>query len=133
MARKNDGGEYIRDDDEDSSRRDDGGRPPRRPRRTSYDDDENDDYEDRPRRRRPISSDDSWLDQQFANTNIAVLVLFGLCCGWIALVFSIVGVAACNNPTAKQNALVVLIVSIIASGLSALVIIGNSMNNPGFR
>jgi hypothetical protein len=51
------------------------------------------------------------LDGTFANTNIVVLVLFGLCCGVIALAFGIVGLVACKDELAKRNALIVTAIS----------------------
>jgi hypothetical protein len=105
------------------------------PGRRRRDEDYDDDY-DRPRRRyrsiRRGDGDDSWIDQQFANTNIVVLVLFGLCCGWIALVFAIVGVATCQNPTARQNATIVLVVSIVTSVAAVFMVLANAARGPGF-
>lgn len=74
-------------------------------------DDYDEDY-DRPRRR---SVERNWLDEQFLNTPFFVLILFALCCGNIALIFSILGIALCKDPQAKKNAITVLIVSIVAS------------------
>ena len=34
------------------------------------------------------------LDAMFANTNIVILILFGFCCGYIALILGIVGLVA---------------------------------------
>jgi hypothetical protein len=90
---------------------DDYDEPPRRRRR-----DEDEDYdEDRPRRRRrSVAREDlNWLDQQFLNTSMVLLVLFPLCCGLVALVFAISGVAACSHPEARRRALVVLIISLV--------------------
>ena len=58
------------------------------------------------------------LDGVFAKTNIVILVLFGVCCGIIALIFGIVGLIACNDPRAKQNALIVTIISGIVTAAS---------------
>ncbi len=76
--------------------------------------DENDDdldIRDRPASRR--TRELSWFDQQFRNTNIVVLVLFALCCGEVALIFGILGVALCHDPTARRNATVVLSVGVV--------------------
>ncbi len=51
------------------------------------------------------------LDGMFAKTHIVLLILFGFCCGGIALILGIVGLVACQDPRAKQNALIVTIIS----------------------
>ncbi|HTU90516.1 MAG TPA: hypothetical protein VMF69_10615 [Gemmataceae bacterium] len=91
--------------------------PPRRRRREEEDDDE----DDRPRRRRRAEL--NWLDKQFINTPMVLLVLFPLCCGWVALAFAIAGVAACQDQRARQRALIVLIISIIGSILGVVIVI----------
>jgi hypothetical protein len=72
---------------------------------------EEDEYggEDLPPPPRPLN----WLDKQFSQTSLVVLVLFPLCCGIIALVFGIIGVAACEHPKARKNAIIVLVISIV--------------------
>jgi hypothetical protein len=55
-------------------------------------------------------------------TNIVVLILFALCCNGLfalPLILGIVGLVTCKDPQAKQNALVVTIISgiVIASGI----------------
>ena len=64
------------------------------------------------------------LDAMFANTNIVILILFGFCCGYIALILGIVGLVACTDPLAKRNA---LIVTLIAGLLSVVYTIGGIM------
>src|SRR5262249_54805118 len=61
----------------------------RRPlRRRPRDEDDYDyDDEDLPRIPRP----QNWLDRQFSQTSIVLLVLFPLCCGMFALIFGIIG------------------------------------------
>jgi hypothetical protein len=71
------------------------------------------------------------MDGLFGKTNMIVLILFGLCCGYIALILGIVGLVTCKDPRAKQNA---LIVTIIAAIMSAIGTIGGFMgggNVPG--
>ena len=63
---------------------------------------------------------ESWLDKQYANTSMVVLVIFSFCCGGIALIFSIVAYFTCQNPTAKQNALICMIISGIMTVLNIL-------------
>jgi hypothetical protein len=62
------------------------------------------DYDDEPVRY-------TWIDDQFANINPVVLILFPLCCGIFALIFSIIGVCACRDPQARSNAIVMLCIS----------------------
>ncbi len=81
---------------------------PRPLRRRRRDQDEYDD-EDLPR----LPRRQNWLDKQFSQTSIVLLVLFPLCCGVVALVFGIIGVAACEHPKARQNAIIVLVISIV--------------------
>lgn len=56
---------------------------------------------------------DSWIDRQFRNTNLAILVLAAFCCGCPTLIFSIWGVIACKDPVAKKNATTTLVVSLV--------------------
>lgn len=53
----------------------------------------------------------SWIDKQFLNTGIGILVLGSLCCAFPMLVFSLVGYLTCTIPEAKDKARVALIVS----------------------
>src|SRR4051794_1952848 len=90
--------------------------PPRRRRPGPAPDDE---YEDAPRRRAGRAADEdyedddrprrrrrelSWLDKQFLNTSMVLLVLFPLCCGIVALVVGVIGMNTCEHPRAKRNA-----------------------------
>ncbi|MFO0956714.1 MAG: hypothetical protein U0800_04505 [Isosphaeraceae bacterium] len=59
-----------------------------------------------------------FLDKTFGNTNIIVLVLFSFCCGWVALIFGILGLAMCKEPLAKRNATIV-------TGIAAVMIVAN--------
>jgi hypothetical protein len=74
---------------------------------------------DEPRIRR---SELGWLDRQFLDTNMVLLVIFSLCCGVIALTFGVIGVCTCQHPDAKQKALVVTIISGI---MVVLGVVGN--------
>lgn len=60
------------------------------------------------------------LDKTFRDTNIVILILFALCCGFIAMVLSIIGVATAKDEKAKQNAIICLVISAISGGLSTL-------------
>jgi uncharacterized membrane protein len=65
-----------------------------------------DDYDDRPRGTGELGP----LDKMFRDTNVVILVLFGLCCGVIAAVFGLVGMLTAKDPKAKSNATLVLII-----------------------
>ena len=79
-----------------------------RPLRRRRDEDEYED-DDLPR----VPRRQSWLDRQFSQTSLVLLVLFPMCCGVFALIFGIIGVAACEHPKARQNAIIVLVISIV--------------------
>lgn len=56
------------------------------------------------------------LDGMFAKTNMVLLILFCFCCQPIPLILGILGLALCKDPRAKQNALVVTILSAVLLG-----------------
>lgn len=58
------------------------------------------------------------LDKTFRDTNIVLLILFGVCCGIIALALSLVGFLTAKDPKAKSNAMIVLIISGIIVALN---------------
>src|SRR5262249_19591843 len=95
-----------RDDDYDRGRDDDRGR-----RR-------DDDYDDRDRIRR--GPPQGGMDGFFSN-NVALYVLFGLCCGLIALIVGIIGLSTCQNPESKQNAMVCTIVAGISMVIGVVI------------
>jgi len=73
----------------------------------------------------------NWLDKQFAHTSLPILVIFPLCCGLPAFGFGLAGVIACQHPTARRNAVIVLVISIIAMVLGvALQVISILNENP---
>ncbi len=53
----------------------------------------------------------SWIDKQFKNTSMVILILFPFCCGGIALIFGIIGLVTCKHPTARRNAIIVTCIS----------------------
>jgi hypothetical protein len=64
------------------------------------------------------------LDGMFAKTNIVILIIFGLCCNGIALILGVVGLLACKDPRAKQNALIVTIIGGIITALGVIAQVG---------
>lgn len=77
--------------------------------------DDDDDYDDRPAR--SGGGGMGPLDGMYRNTNIVVLVLFGICCGLIAFVLSLVAFLTAKDPKAKSNAMLVMLISGILSAL----------------
>jgi hypothetical protein len=95
--------------------------PPPPPRHRFQPDDEEEDYDyERPRR---LPKQRTWIDQQFGQTSMVILVLFSLLCGAVALVFAILGVVLCEDPTPRRKAVIVLVLSVIDAGLFAWLII----------
>jgi hypothetical protein len=89
-----------------------------RPRRRRPDSDEEDEFDyQRPRR---VRIQRSWLDAQFADTSMVLLVLFPFCCGPFALIFGIVGVAGCTEDKARRNAIIALVISVLMSMLHGI-------------
>ena len=90
-----------------------------------------DDYDDRDDEiRKPLGP----LDKMYRDTNIVVLIFFGLCCGLIALVLSLVALLTGKDPKAKSNATVVLVISGIMLVIGIIVqILAATMQQPGGR
>ena len=112
-----------RDDDDDDrisnnpragKRRDDDDDPP--PRRRSRDDDD----DDGPRIRKRSGGEMGPLDGMYRDTNIVILVIFGLCCGLISLVMSLIALVTAKDPKAKSNAMTCLIVGIVSQVLGGI-------------
>ncbi len=83
---------------------------------------DDDDFDDRPAR---SSGAKGPLDGMYANTNIVVLVLFGLCCGIIAFVLSLVCYLTAKDPKAKSNAMIVMAIGF------AMFVVGIILNVAG--
>jgi hypothetical protein len=62
----------------------------------------------------------SWIDRQFLDTHMVLIVIVCLCCSIIMLPLGIVGVCTCQVPEARQKALVATILSGILLALSVL-------------
>jgi hypothetical protein len=88
-------------------------RPPERRR----DERPDEDYEGGPRRyddldlTRPPPGELSWMDKQFLDSSVPLVVLFALCCGGIAFGFGLAGVIVCQHPDARQKAWILTIIS----------------------
>lgn len=50
------------------------------------------------------------LDKMYRDTNIVILVIFGVCCSGIALILSLVAYFTGKDAKAKQNAMIVAII-----------------------
>jgi hypothetical protein len=81
------------------------------------DDDYEGDYDDRPRR---SGGQMGPLDGMYRDTNIVVLVLFGLCCGGIAFILSLIAFLTAKDPKAKSNAMIVLIIGAVSAAVGIL-------------
>jgi hypothetical protein len=90
-----------------------------------YDDEDDDD--DLPIKKKELSG----MDAFFGNTSTIVLVFFGLCCGLIALILSIIGLSTCTDEKAKANAKLVLIVCLVGQVIYCVLGMINGMMNPG--
>jgi uncharacterized membrane protein len=60
------------------------------------------------------------LDGLYRDTNIAILVIFGLCCNLIAFILSLIGFLTAKDEKAKHNAMICLIVSIVSMVLGTI-------------
>ena len=83
---------------------------------------DDDDYDDRPAR---SGGPKGPLDGMFANTNIAILVLFAVCCRGIALILSLVCFFTAKDPKAKSIATIVMIID------GAIIVLGIILNFAG--
>jgi hypothetical protein len=73
----------------------------------------------------PPDGEMSWLDRQFANTPIIVMILFALCA--LSFPLSVIGVIGCKHPKARRNALILVVCQLVLFGLYVVyVIVGNS-------
>jgi hypothetical protein len=96
--------------------------PPDVPRRRRREDDyeEETDGGERRIRRRELT----WIDNQMLNTPMVLLVLFSLCCNgcfFLPLIFGIVGLTTCQDPTARDRAKIVTIISAIMVTLGVVI------------
>jgi hypothetical protein len=85
-----------------------------RPRRRRRDEEEND-YDDRPRRKKLQG-----MDALFAKTSMVGIILFGLCCGLLALVLGIVGLVTCKDQKARRNATIVVVISAVMIAVNGI-------------
>jgi hypothetical protein len=100
---------------------DTGSPPPERRRDEDYERGPRDRYGDGLDVSRPPRSELGWLDRQFLDTNIVVLVVFSLCCGLIAFAFGLAGFIACKDPDAKQKAMITMIIGGIAAAIGVAI------------
>lgn len=80
---------------------------------------EDDDYDDRPSGGGGAKGP---LDGMYANTNIVVLVIFGVCCRGIALILSAICYFTAKDPKAKSNAMIVMAID------GGLIVVGIILN-----
>jgi hypothetical protein len=89
---------------------DTGSPPPERRRDEDYERGPRDRYGDDLDVSRPPRRELGWLDRQFLDTSIVVLVIFSLCCNGIAFAIGLAGFIACKDPEAKQKAMITMII-----------------------
>jgi hypothetical protein len=56
----------------------------------------------------------------FADQSIVLLILFGFCCGPIALILGIVGVVTCKGLQAKKNAWILTIIGAASCAITTI-------------
>jgi hypothetical protein len=79
-----------------------------------------DDYDDeRPRSR---SNEYGPLDKMYMDTAFPLLIIFGFCCGGIALILSVIALATAKQPEAKSRATTV---AIIGGAMTVIGIVAN--------
>jgi uncharacterized membrane protein len=80
---------------------------------------------DAPRRRRRDDDDEPValgpLDKMFRDTNSILLIVFGVCCNWIAAIVGLIAMLTAKDPVAKKNGRLVLIIG-AAMGLFWIVV-----------
>ena len=54
------------------------------------------------------------LDKLFRDTNVVILVIFGICCNWIAAILGLIGMLTGKDEKAKSNARLTLIVGVVS-------------------
>lgn len=55
----------------------------------------------------------SWIDKQFAHTALLVVIVAACFCQPFMLIFAIIGVIMCQDPKAKRNATIILVLSAV--------------------
>jgi len=64
----------------------------------------------------------SWIDRQFANTSILIVVVAACFCQPLMLIFAIIGLCLCKTPKAKRNALIITVLSAVL--MTAYLVLG---------
>lgn len=64
------------------------------------------------------------LDKMYRDTNIVILVIFGICCGLIAFILSLVAYLTAKDEKAKSNALIVMIVGAVLTAIGIVAQVG---------
>ena len=60
------------------------------------------------------------LDGLFRDTNVVILVIFGLCCNGIAFILGLIGFLTAKDEKAKSNAMVTMIVGGVVTVLGII-------------
>jgi hypothetical protein len=63
---------------------------------------------------RQLQEEVSWLEKQFINSSYLSLILLPLCCGPVGFLIGLLGVITCRDPRSRKNALILLVVGLLA-------------------
>jgi hypothetical protein len=83
-----------------------------------------------------VKPEKSWIDRQFSETSLLVLIVFPFCCGLPAFVFGLLGTILCRDPIARRNAIIVLCISSAMIALAFFMGVLDGLagrSRPGFR
>jgi len=107
-------------------------------RNRDYDDDEDDD-DDRPRRRRRRDDDDydddrdvelSSMDVTFNNNFVWLVIITFCCCSPVGIIYGILGLTQCNDPSNKTKAIILLVLGLIGIALNIFSALTNNQGGP---
>ncbi len=74
----------------------------------------------------PNMAPESWIDRTFTGTAFPILIIFSICCGAIALIFSLIQVITGQEGEARRRAKICLIISGVITALGIFSRIGGS-------
>ena len=76
-----------------------------------------------------MSNGRSGFDKLFLDTNFVILIIFSICCGWIALIIGILGLVLCKDPEAKQRAMIVTVISGVIAAINLIAVFTGALGN----
>src|SRR4051812_40480163 len=93
-----------------------------------------DDEDDRPSRRRDRDDDDdrdvelSSMDVTFNNNFVILLIVTFCCCAPVGIIYGILGLTQCKDPSNKTKAIILLVVGSLGIVLNIIATVANSAN-----